>query len=235
MNDPDKLIKAIIGLNVLMYAISLLLSPGGRQFSGNPLSMLSPGSRGLLLFGATGTIPIDQMHRWWSLLSANYLHAGILHILFNMLALWQIAPLIVREYGLSRMLVIYTLGGVAGFGISYLVGVQLTIGASAAICSLIGAALYFGINRGGVYGQAVYRQVGGWAVSLFVFGFLIPGINNWGHAGGMLAGALLGALLGYREKKRETRWHLITARITAVLTVVTLLGATLSGVQYLLS
>ena len=109
----------------------------------------------------------------------------------DMLALRQIAPLIVREYNLSRMFILYTLGGVAGFAVSYLAGVNFTIGSSAAVCSLIGAALYFGKTRGGVYGMAVYRHVGGWVVAIFVLGILIPGINNWGHAGGMFDGCLL--------------------------------------------
>ena len=180
------------------------------NFTGNPLTLLSPGSQGLLIFGATGTIPIDRMGRWWTLLSANYLHGGILHILFNMLALRQIAPLIIREYNISRMFILYTLGGIAGFAISYLAGVKFTIGSSAAVCSLIGAALYFGKSRGGLYGQAVYRQVGGWVIGIFAFGILVPGINNWGHAGGILAGVLLGALLGYREKRQEAGWHRLT-------------------------
>lgn len=229
MNDSDSLIKAIIYLNAGMFIISILLSPGGLNFSGNPLTLLSPGSQGLLIFGATGTIPIDRMGRWWTLLSANYLHGGILHILFNMLALRQIAPLIVREYNISRMFILYTLGGIAGFAISYLAGVEFTIGSSAAVCSLIGAALYFGKSRGGVYGQAVYRQVGGWVIGIFAFGILVPGINNWGHAGGILAGILLGALLGYREHRKEASWHRWTARILAGLTLAVLLFAIVSG------
>ena len=229
MNDSDALIKAIIYLNAGMFIISILLSPGGLNFTGNPLTLLSPGSQGLLIFGATGTIPIDRMGRWWTLLSANYLHGGILHILFNMLALRQIAPLIIREYNISRMFILYTLGGIAGFAISYLAGVEFTIGSSAAVCSLIGAALYFGKSRGGVYGQAVYRQVGGWVIGIFAFGILVPGINNWGHAGGILAGVLLGALLGYRENRKEAGWHRLTARILAGSTLVVLLFAIVSG------
>lgn len=229
MNDPDSLIKAIIYLNAGMFIISVLFAPGGLKFTGNPLTFLSPGSQGLLIFGATGTIPIDRMHRWWTLISANYLHGGILHILFNMLALRQIAPLIIQEYNISRMFIIYTLGGIAGFAVSYLAGVEFTIGSSAAVCSLIGAALYFGKNRGGMYGQAVYRQVGGWVIGIFAFGILIPGINNWGHAGGILAGALLGALMGYREKRREAGWHRLAAHTLAGMTLMVLLFAVVSG------
>jgi rhomboid protease GluP len=148
----DYLIKAIIIANVGMYLLSLLIDPMSKGLSSNPLFLLSPSNRSLLLLGATGTIPVDQLHRWWTLISANYLHGSILHILFNMAALIQIARLVVQEYGVHRMFIIYTVGGVLGFLISYLAGVTLTIGASAAVCSLIGATLYYGKSRGGVYG-----------------------------------------------------------------------------------
>ena len=103
------------------------------------------------------------------------------------------------------MFAIYTLGGVAGFVVSYLAGVQLTIGASAGVCGLVGATLYYGKSRGGVYGSAIYKQVGMWVIIMFVFGLLAPGINNWGHGGRYRWPApLLGYLLGYHERKRET-------------------------------
>jgi rhomboid protease GluP len=183
----------------------------------------------LLLLGSTGTIPILQFNNWWSLLAANYLHGGLLHIFFNMMALRQIGPLVGREYGTHRMFVIYTIGGVLGFVLSFLAGVRFTIGASAAICSLIGALLYYGKSRGGTYGQAVYKQVGTWAVMIFVFGLLVPGINNWGHAGGMAAGALLAYLVGYSEKKRETPGHRLLGLACGVATLLVLAWACLSS------
>jgi rhomboid protease GluP len=233
-NDPARFIKGIITINVGMFVLAILLSFQGVSLSMNPLTFLSPGSRSLLLLGATGTVPIDGMHRWWTLLSANYLHGGILHILFNMMAFRQISGLIVREYGLHRMFSIYTLGGILGFWISYLAQTKFTIGSSAAICSLIGAALYFGKSRGGAYGQAIYRQVGGWVIVLFLFGFTIPGIDNWGHGGGIAAGILLGLLFGYHERKRETRLHKTLARLCALATVAVLFWAIGSSFYYLM-
>src|SRR4030043_91602 len=146
--DTDQLFKAIIYTNIGFYVLSLLLDLRGSSLSLNPFDMLSPDTRSLLLLGATGTIPIDSFGRLWTLVSANYLHGSILHILFNMFALRQLGFLVIEEYGVYRMFVIYTLGGVIGCAVSYLAGVALTIGASAAICSLIGAVLYFGKSRG---------------------------------------------------------------------------------------
>ena len=173
----------------------------------NPLLLLSPSDRSLFVLGATGVIPIDSYQRWWTLVSAGYLHGGLLHIFFNMAAFRQLSAVVVREFGIRRMFAIYALGSVAGFGASYLAGISLTIGASAGVCGLVGAIMYFGKSRGGAYGTALYKQVGMWVVIMFVFGFAVPGINNWGHAGGIGAGALLGYLLGYTERKRETAVH----------------------------
>lgn len=228
----NQLISNILYANVIVYVLSLLLDPVSIGLSANPFTMLSPSNPSLLLLGATGTIPIDHLHRWWSFVSANYLHGGILHILFNMIALRQIGPLIVQEYGAYRTFIIYTLGGVFGFWVSYMAGVRFTIGASAAVTSLIGAALYFGKSRGGSYGQAVYKQIGSWALAIFIFGFLIPEINNWGHGGGMLAGAALGFVLKYGERKRENLSHRAIALFCLVITIIVLAWALATSVLY---
>lgn len=222
---PDRIVLNIISVNIGMFILSILINPASTGFSANPLSFLSPGAKSLLLLGATGTIPIDQFDRWWSVLSATYLHGSILHILFNMMALWQIGPLIIQEYGSYRMVSIFTLSGVGGFLASYLAGVAFTLGASAAVCGLIGATLYFGKSRGGHFGQAVYQQVGGWAIGIFLFGFLVPGINNWAHGGGMLCGALTGFLLGYREKNEENFYHRLLGVICVLATLAALIWA----------
>jgi rhomboid protease GluP len=234
LHDGDQLLKILIGVNIVMYVLSLLLSARSTGFSLNPLYFLSPDSRSLLVLGASGHIPIDRLHRWWSLISANYLHGSILHIFFNMIALKQLGPLVLHEYGNYRMFIIYTLSGVLGFFVSYLAGVPFTIGASAAVCGLIGAALYFGKSRGGTYGQAIFRQIGGWAIGIFMFGFMVPAINNWAHAGGMLAGVALGFLLGYKERSREKQGHKIAALCCVLVTGLVLGWAILSGLYLLL-
>ena len=230
--QSDQLIKTIIYANVGMYLISLLMNPTRMGLSANPFMFLSPSNGALLLLGSTGTIPIDQGHRWWTLVSANYLHGGILHIVFNMIALYQIGPLVLREYGANRLIGLYTLGGIFGFLVSYFAGVRLTLGASAAVCSLIGASLYYGKSRGGAYGQAIYKQISGWVLVLFLFGFLVPGINNWGHGGGIVGCIILGYFLGYQERTRENLFHKSLAGVCVVLTVAVLAWAILSSVYY---
>jgi rhomboid protease GluP len=230
--DPALLVKTVIGVNIAFFALALLLDPRAMGLAPNPLRLLSPSDASLLVLGATGTIPIDQYHRVWTLVSAGYLHAGLLHIFFNMAALRQLGSLAAREYGCSRMFIIYTAGGVFGFLISYLAGVSLTIGASAGVCGLVGAILYFGKSRGGAYGTALYKQVGMWVVVMFVFGFVVPGINNWGHGGGLVSGALLGHLLGYAERRRETAFHKTLAAVCLVATGLILAWAVLTSLYY---
>ncbi len=233
LQDVDVIMRVLIGINIGMYIVSLLLHLRGLQTSlSNPLTFLAPDNRSLLILGATGTIPIDGLQRWWTLISATYLHGGILHIVFNMMAVRQLVPFIANEYGPARLFIIYTVTGIIGFGASYMAGIQFTIGASAAICGLLGAGLYFGKSRGGTYGAAIYRQLGGWALTLFLFGFMISGINNWAHGGGIVAGILCGYWLGYQERDGEQFWHSVLGIACGVLTVGVLAWAIVTSLLY---
>jgi rhomboid protease GluP len=226
------MIKMIIAINIGMYIISILLNPKAAGLSPNPLTFLSPSMQSLEWLGLTGRVPIGGYHRYWTLIAASYLHGGILHIFFNMIAFRQLAVIASHEFGIYRMFLIYSLSGVLGFWVSYLFDVYWTIGASAAVCGLVGAILYYGKSRGGVYGKALYKQISMWVVFLFLFGFVVPGINNWGHGGGILAGIGLGFLLGYREKRRENIFHKLLAGSCALATLLVLAWAVARAVFY---
>lgn len=229
LNDPIYFIRTVIYINIGMYVISLLLNSRPPGLTMNPFTMLSPDANSLVFLGATGRSLIEDHHRWWTLISANYLHGGLLHILFNMMAFWQLYPIVIREFGLYRAIIIYSVSGAGGFFLSYLAGIQFTIGASAAIFGLMGALIYYGKSRGGIYGQTVYKQVGGWALGILLLGFMVPVVNNWGHGGGLLSGVLLAFLLGYQESKRETSLHRTIALACVVITVLTLVWGVVSG------
>lgn len=229
---PEQLARSLITINIFFFVLSVLLSPASVQISMNPFALLSPSNQMLLLLGATGTIPIDQFNRWWSLISAGYLHGGILHILFNMSVLRQLLPFMLGEYGFNRTIIIYTMGGAAGFYLSYLAGVPFTIGASASLFALIGAILYYAKIRGGTYGQMLFKSIGGWVLGLFLFGFLFPGINNWAHAGGLGGGVILSYLLGYEERTKVSDLHRLLANVCIALTMLILAWAVLSALYY---
>ena len=230
--DP---VTAIIAVNGVFYFLSLLLDPGALGFSANPLTFLSPSDGSLFLLGATGVLPIAAYGRWWTLVSASFLHGGLLHIFFNMMALRQLAPFILEEFGLNRFAILYIWTGVAGFFLSYWAGIPFTIGASASICGLIGAILYYGKSRGGFYGEQIYRQAMGWVIGLVLFGLFIPGINNWAHGGGIVSGILIAFLTGYQERKAEQFLHRFLGMATLLLTAAILLWAVIQAFYHLLS
>jgi rhomboid protease GluP len=232
LGQTDSPIRIIIYTNIAFYIVSVLFNQWSPGVSINPFGFFNPNNQSLLFLGATGTIPIDRFGRWWTLVSAGFLHGNLLHIFFNMVAFRQLAYLMIQIFGTYRLLIVYLVSGVIGFHVSYLAGVPFTIGASASICGMIGAVLYYGKSRGGAFGQAIYKQVGLWAAAIFIFGMLVPGINNWGHAGGFLAGILLGFILGYEEKGRETITHKSIAGLCTLVTAAILCWAVLSGVYY---
>jgi rhomboid protease GluP len=233
IGDADQLTTILITLNVILFLISVMLTPTKTGFNFSPFSFLSPSSQSLFILGATGSFPVQQ-GQWWTLITANFLHGSALHLIFNMLAIRQLAPLVIQEFGSYRTISIYILGGIGGFAVSAFAGVRLTIGASAAVCALIGALLYYGKSRGGVYGQAIFSQIGGWALGIAVFGFMVPGINNWGHGGGLVCGAFIALLIGYKEKRKENFSHKSLAMFCIAITLIALLWSCLGAARFLL-
>ncbi|HUN54388.1 MAG TPA: rhomboid family intramembrane serine protease [Smithella sp.] len=218
-SDP---VRTIIYVNIAFYVLSLIL---GGVSTGGAFNFLSPSTQSLFLLGATGTIPVIGAHRYWTLISASFLHGGILHIAFNMMALYQLGPFVLREFGFHRFINLYVITGVCGFALSVLFGVPFTIGASASICGLIGAIIYFGKSRGDRYGDIIYKEAIGWVIGLVVFGLIFSGINNWAHGGGILSGIGLAYLMGYNDNKQESAWIKLLAYACILLTVLVLIWA----------
>ena len=94
--------------NVVMFLISLLFSGKNMILSFNPFYAFTPSMDVLNFLGASGRLPIVKFEAWWSLITANWLHGGLLHILFNMMALKTVATLVMKEFGLFRMFSIFT-------------------------------------------------------------------------------------------------------------------------------
>lgn len=217
-------IPVISAVCVTFYVLSLLLDPGAIFQSHGFLNFLSPSLDSLDRLGMTGYFAMLK-GRWWTLITAIYLHGGILHILFNVLWIRQLGPVVEDVYGISRAFLIFTIAGIVGFLVSnfaYLITpafvVPYTIGASGSIFGLLGALVYYGRRRGGTFGTAIYRQMGQWAIVLFILGFVFPGVNNFAHAGGFIGGYLAAALLGFLEIKSETRSDQLMAVGAIILT-----------------
>ncbi len=192
----------VISTCVVLYVVSVLLDPLAALRPRGPFDLLAPSSRALYRLGMTGAEPW-ALGRWWTLITAMYLHGGLLHILFNVLWIRQLGPAVEEVYGSGRLAVIFSVSGFAGFVMSNALGPSPTIGASGAIFGLLGAMVAYGRQRGGVFGSLVLRQYGQWALVLFVFGFLMPGVNNFAHAGGFLGGLISGLVLSNLERRPQ--------------------------------
>jgi membrane associated rhomboid family serine protease len=227
-------VPLVISGSVGLY-VAMLLASGGNIRTGGLFSFLGPNTTSLFLFGASGGMPVFQYGRWWTVLSAGWLHAGLLHILFNMLWVRQLGPACAELYGAGRMVILYTIAGVVGFtassvawlvlgGIPILGGAGFTVGASAPIFGLLGALVYYGHRSGS---SAVRREAVGYAGALFVFGLIMPGVDNWAHAGGFAGGYLMGRLLD--PLKPERLDHLLIAVLCVVATVAAVAASILHG------
>jgi rhomboid protease GluP len=209
---------------IALYVASLLLDPRAATAARGPFDALSPSGAALFALGAAGTYPWMLGH-WWTIVTAIYLHGGVLHILFNVLWIRQLGPAVEELYGPARLVVIFTVAGAVGFLVSNAFGYRFTIGASGAVFGLLGAIVAFGGKRGGHFGRMVFQQYGYMALLMFVLSYFIPAVNNAAHAGGFAGGLGAGLVLALAERRRETAldWLLAMACIA-----VTALGFVLS-------
>jgi len=203
---------------IVLYVASLVFDLRGALRPRGVLDVLSPSIEALFALGATGSVAW-HLGRWWTLLTAIYLHGNVLHILFNVLWIRQLGPAIEQLYGPSRLVIIFTVAGATGFLASNLLGLPLTIGASGSIFGLLGAMVAFGQKRGGTVGAMILRQYGQWALLLFVLGFLMQGVNNIAHAGGFVGGFAAGLVLALAERRAETAFDQLLATACIVLTL----------------
>lgn len=151
----------------------------------------------LLQFGAKSVEALEA-GQYWRFLTPIMLHIGALHLFVNMYSLYAIGPSVERFFGSPRFLSQYLLSGFAGVIFSVAFSPYRSAGASGAIFGLLGslgAFLYVHRELFGEFGRLQLRQI--LLVALLNLGLgLTPGIDNWGHLGGLLVGALLTFLIG---------------------------------------
>jgi membrane associated rhomboid family serine protease len=215
-----------------LFLATLASNPSGIRMDGL-LSMLSPSNASLFLFGASGAIPVFGYGRWWTVLSAAWLHGGILHILFNMMAVRNLAPVTAHLYGAARTVIIYTVAGITGFLASSTIGAfaprvlggaSFTVGASAPLCGLIGALWWYGHRAGS---SQLTQQVKQMALGLLVIGFVMQGIDNWAHLGGLAGGWVTARILDPLTPERGD--HVLIALLCLALSVASVAASIVVG------
>ncbi len=130
--------------------------------------------------------------QFWRLITPMFLHGSILHLGFNMYALYVLGPGLERHYGHGRFLALYMLAGFAGNVFSFMFTIEPSLGSSTAIFGLLGAQGVFLYRNRDLFGNIAQRALMN-IVMIAVINLVIglqPGIDNWGHVGGLIGGAL---------------------------------------------
>lgn len=215
---------------VIMFVLSLVLSRDGFNIG------LSPADYALRILGASGASPVFQFGWWWTVLTAGWLHGGILHIFFNVLWIRQLGPEIASLYGAGRMVIIYTVAGISGFALSSVLGLfpipffgaPLTVGASASIFGFLGALVHNGQRTGRSHiGQAGLH----YALFMGIMGFVFRGVDNAAHLGGFVGGYLASLLLDPLKPERID--HIGIALVCLLTTFIAIIATVLYALPYL--
>jgi rhomboid protease GluP len=189
--------SALLIANVLMFGVSWMAvaAAGG----GGGLRILwGMGGETTYRLGASFGPAIFYGHEWWRLVTAMFLHGGLIHIGFNMMALMQFGPALEELYGSARYLFLYVVTGAFGFLVSAGFG-NFSIGASGALLGLVGVMLAITSKRGGSYMRELKSRLITSVVILFVLGFSGMGMDNYAHGAGLVSGFALGKLLADRQ------------------------------------
>ena len=206
--SAGRITSAIIVLNVLVFLIERVHGRLDLDFGDLALGLVKPD--GTLARGVADGA-------YYRLLTAAFLHANVLHILFNMLALAQVGPVLERALGPARFVALYLLAAVGGSTLSYVVSspYQLGVGASGAIFGLFGAYYVVVRRLGGETGPIVALLAVNLAISF------VPGIDWRAHIGGLAVGAALAAAFAFVPAgPRRTALHAAACAAVGVVIVV---------------
>jgi rhomboid protease GluP len=202
---------ALLIVNVLMFGATMIGTIHAGQGSGLSLLWTADVITNYRL-GSSHPFGVLVEHQWWRLITASFLHGGLLHIGLNMMVLLDIGPILEELYGSARYLFLYIVTGATGFALSVYTH-HNSVGASAALMGLLGAMIAVTTKRSGAAMQAMRSRLISWVVSVFAFGFLMSGlVDNWGHFGGLAGGFLLGKILADRppmNAKERTSAYLL--------------------------
>lgn len=173
----------LIGINILMFILTMLNPNLLNNLILNPLLVKSG--------------------EYYRLITAMFLHGSVLHLFVNMYSLWIIGNQLENFLGKNKYLVIYLISGLSGSLMSVSLTGSLSLGASGAIFGLLGSLLYFGYNYRLYLGSVLVRQLIPIIILNLSIGFLIPGIDNAAHVGGLVGGLFITMALGIGKKTEK--------------------------------
>ena len=175
---------------IVLCAIMFIISGGGYS------------TEKLLIFGANSGILV-RYGQYYRLVACMFLHAGVMHLVLNMYSLFVVGPRVENFFGRGKFLLIYFISGLSASLLSIGLNTDvIAVGASGAIFGLFGALVYFGFSYRGYIGSMIKGQIVPVVLYNLAMGFFIPGIDVFGHIGGLIGGIMAASMLGTIEKKK---------------------------------
>jgi membrane associated rhomboid family serine protease len=179
----------LIGLNVLVFLAEMLGGGSATDASGS-----------LIRDAGLNAVAVNADGEWWRIITAGFLHAGLLHLAFNMFALYVLGTLLEPAVGTARFVAIYMVSLLAGScGALVLDPLVNTVGASGAVFGLMSAAFIMARHRGL---EQVASQIGLYVVINLVFTFSVSNISVGAHIGGLIGGAAAALVVAFFERRR---------------------------------
>lgn len=184
---------ALIISNIIMFIASIIV--GGSVFDMSPNTLYNMG--GLVSFDQMNNNPFEL----YRLITSMFLHAGIIHLAFNMYALYVLGPQLESFFGKFKYILIYFISGIIGGLVSMIFqGSAVSVGASGAIFGLIGAFIFFGYHYRVYFGSVIKSQIIPLLVANLLLGYMVSGINMSAHVGGLIGGVLSAKAVGIKYK-----------------------------------
>ena len=225
----SSLVQILIYANLIMFTLMVL---HGTILGLGMSAIFSPSSNLLLHWGGQYWPLVLKYDQWWRCITYAFTHAGIIHLGFNMMVLYQVGPLLEAEIGWQRLFTVYLFSTI----IATVAGLlwhphAVVIGASGAIFGLIGFSISFYHRIGGNIGIQRRNFMFQWAVMAFLFGIVV-GADNAAHLGGLLAGALIGWIMpiAFRRQRQTESLFKAVAYVGIALTAISLIFIPLSWI-----
>jgi rhomboid protease GluP len=197
---------ALLVANIFMFGVSFLALAAHGEAGGMRI-LWGVGGETSYRLGMSGPYPIFFKHQWYRLITAMFLHGGLIHIAFNMMSLMQLGPALEELYGSARYFFLYIVTGAFGFFISAFPIAFLgsnSLGASGALLGLVGALLAVTTKRGGAFMRDLRSRLISSVVILFMLGFSGMGLDNAAHFAGLASGFVIGKLFADRQPMNAT-------------------------------
>lgn len=185
----------LLTANIFLYALTWAASV--RELGGefNFVSLMGVDGRTLVRFGAKYG-PLMAAGEWWRFVTPIFLHGGLLHLGMNSWVLYDLGPAVEALYGRQKFFVLYLLTGIAGVAASFLWRPYgISIGASGALFGLIGSMIAYGYRNRRSVSDPARNMFVKWAIYALLFGFIVPGLDNAAHIGGLVGGMAFGWLV----------------------------------------